>query len=580
MKEKLSSAPLIITVVSGLICYGIFYRRGIWLSVIAYSVSPAERVMLGEAPYRDFLFNYTPGILWLNAALMKLFGVSLVTINTGVLVFKLLSLICLFYVGRKLAGPWLALVPVALTLAWLGHRQIFNVHPTQYYVPFAILGLLFTLKYDESGKRHWLGFSGMSIGLVVVFKYNVGLLLLGCATASIVLRQALVDGGRSGPLRTTMKAVATCWIGFALVVGLLAAYLQSQGALLPMISHFLHHATDYSEERAIGLPSIRSVLPIAALLLTASLAGLFVVTNLRRVFHIYVALTVALISAALLIPGVMFLIKDSATAAIAYLPLLLFAGAAVVSLWRRPVGSDETEWSVRRRKLMIVALFSVGVYLEVYPRADYYHLVRILPLVFLLLMVLIDRLKQPVTEYLQRYGQVAPVTLALCAAAPVIVLTVIGIKDTWLPQFDGHFRFADNTELQLQRARGLMVTKRDAAIVNGLADIIEANSSPGEYIYSFARRGGAFYFLANRRNPTKLLWWDSVGIALEEKEAVLSVVASRHPRLVIVQDALTDPQVRRIVDDNYHPIGTVLDLVVYDRNVVSTVQHVTSPASR
>src|SRR5262245_59599666 len=85
--------PVAITLVAGLICYGLFYNRGAWLSVIGYSVSPAERVLQGEIPYRDFLYNYTPGILWLNALLMRLFDTNLLTIHLGLYAFKIATLL-------------------------------------------------------------------------------------------------------------------------------------------------------------------------------------------------------------------------------------------------------------------------------------------------------------------------------------------------------------------------------------------------------------------------------------------------------------------------------------------------------
>src|SRR5215470_3292565 len=87
-----SGIPLLITIAAGVLVYGLFYNRGIWLAVVGYSVSPAQRVLEGEVPYRDFLFNYTPGILWLNAQLMKTFGISLMPIHLGLLAFKLLTL--------------------------------------------------------------------------------------------------------------------------------------------------------------------------------------------------------------------------------------------------------------------------------------------------------------------------------------------------------------------------------------------------------------------------------------------------------------------------------------------------------
>src|SRR5215831_1512168 len=78
-----SVLPLLIAIAGGLVCYGLFFNRGIWLSVVGYSIAPAERVLQGQVPYRDFLFNYTPGILWLNALVMKICGVSLIPIRVG-----------------------------------------------------------------------------------------------------------------------------------------------------------------------------------------------------------------------------------------------------------------------------------------------------------------------------------------------------------------------------------------------------------------------------------------------------------------------------------------------------------------
>src|SRR5262249_3623522 len=136
-----SVLPLLIAIAGGLICYGLFFNRGIWLSVVGYSIAPAERVLRGEVPYRDFLFNYTPCILWLNALVMKVFGVALMPIRIGLVAFKLFSLILLYLIGRRLSGSWPALIPVALTLGWLGHRYIFNVHPTQYSMVFVLLAM-------------------------------------------------------------------------------------------------------------------------------------------------------------------------------------------------------------------------------------------------------------------------------------------------------------------------------------------------------------------------------------------------------------------------------------------------------
>src|SRR5262245_51610493 len=146
------AVPFLITVVAGLACYGLFINRGLGLPILGYNISSAERVLQGEIPYRDFLYNYTPGVLWINALLMRLFGASVTTVSVGLFAFKLAALIVLFYLARRLTCGKAALIPVALTLGWIGYRVIFRAYPTQYSMLFVLLALLCMLNYDKSEK--------------------------------------------------------------------------------------------------------------------------------------------------------------------------------------------------------------------------------------------------------------------------------------------------------------------------------------------------------------------------------------------------------------------------------------------
>jgi 4-amino-4-deoxy-L-arabinose transferase-like glycosyltransferase len=562
-----SALPLCITILAGIICYGLFYRRGIWLAVIAYSLSPAERVLNGEIPYRDFLFNYTPGIIWLNALLMKLFGTELMTIRVGLFGFKLATLITLFYIGQKLTNVWAALMPVMLTLAWLGHRFPFSVHPTQYSMLLAMLGALCLIKYNENGRARLLVLCGLAIGAVFIFKYNVGLLLLASVTAVVALREIMLTSDSAtfaDRFSSVAAAVSICWLGFASVAVALAAYMFHNHALGAMLDHFLHHAAEYSQQRSVGLPSIKLVMPVATMQL-ALLAGGWVVLNRRpRLFETYVIIATALDSAAMLI------LKESATASMNYFPLAVFAVAILIMSYRLKgrldTSSGRQSWWQRNWPLAILTSFALGLYLEVFPRADYYHLVRVLPPVFLLLVIVIAQGMPSLQSYLSARTYVPKRAASACLAIPWILLLIVGIKDTWLPQFDSGLRFIDRVTLPIERARGIAVSKHDAEFIKKLFTAITDNSGPDDYIFSFARRGGGFYFLANRRNPTRLLWWDSVGISKQEKEATLAVVAEKRPKLILIQDSLRDERIRRLIAENYHLVASAADIAVYDRN--------------
>lgn len=553
-------APLFVTFAAGLICYGLFHNRGLGLSVIGYSIAPAERVMQGEVPYHDFLFNYTPGILWVNALLMKAFGATLMAARIGLLAFKLVTLLTLFQVARRLTSRWAALVPVGLTLAWLGHQQVFNVYPDQYLVLFALAGLSCMLNYDETGRARWLLLCGLAVGVVFVFKYNVGVLLFGSGSLAIVARELMM----TRRIKRAANSVGVYVIGFAAVAGALAGYLAYNHALGAMINHFLHHAAEYSETRAVTLPPAGVVLPAALASLAAIIVGLAVLRAAARFFGAYVIGVLAAGSIILLAPGRAALLNESAIASVAYFPLLIFAVALGAAVWQvKNKERDAAGWWQDNGAITITGLFAIAVYLEVFPRADFYHLVRVLPPVFLFFFALLARclpvLREQLRSHVPSPGRVAVLTVS----TPLIFLLLAGVQDTWAPEFVSGFRFRDNRELNIERGRGIFVEEKQAELTEGLVQLIQANSSKDDYIFSFAQRGSALYFLAARRNPTRFLWWRSVGISPEEREGVMTMIGNRRAKLIIVQDVAATQEIQVFISDNYDQIGTVADIAVY-----------------
>jgi len=553
-------APLLVTITCGLICYGLFYNRGLGLSVIGYSIAPAERVMQGEVPYRDFLFNYTPGTLWLNAALMKAFGVTLMATRIGLFAFKLLTLLTLFHVARRLTSGWAALVPVALTLAWLGQQQIFNVYPNQYLVLFALAGLSCMLRYDQTGRARWLLLCGLAVGLVFVFKYNVGVLLFGSGALAIVARELMMTRRIKG----AANKAGVYLIGFTAVAGALAGYLAYHDAFGAMINHFLHHAAEYSETRSVTLPLARVVLPAALASLAAVIVGLVVLRTAARFLVAYVMAVLAIGSIILLAPGRAALLNESAIASVAYFPPLIFAAALGVAVWQlKNTERSAASWWRDNGAITITGLFAIAVYLEVFPRADFHHLVRVLPPVFLFFFVLLARCLPALREHLRTHVPSPNRVALLAVSTPLIFLLLAGVQDTWVSEFDSRFRFRDNRELNVERGRGIFVEEKQAELTEGLVQLIQANSSKDDYIFSFAQRGSALYFLAARRNPTRFLWWRSVGISPEEREGVMTMIANRRAKLIVVQDVAATQEIQDFIGDNYDQIGTVADIAVY-----------------
>src|SRR5215471_10964343 len=192
---------------------------------------------------------------------------------------------------------------------------------------FALLGAAFLLRHDDSNRSYWLFLSGLMVGIVFVFKYNVGIFLLASGMAAILIKQFMKADGL--PVNTrqvfaVMKKALVYFSGFGLIVGAMFIYLAHQRALGPMIDHFLHHAAEYSEKRAAPLPSVKLIIPVALGLMVAVAAGWAIWRKAPGLFVKYLALIVILGSIVLFIPGRMYILKESASASIAYFPPVFF----------------------------------------------------------------------------------------------------------------------------------------------------------------------------------------------------------------------------------------------------------------
>ena len=544
-----SAAGALAVLVAGACCYGLFIRRGMWLTVIGYSVGPSERVLNGEVPYRDFVYNYTPGTLWLNALAMKWFGPAIPTVNATIYVFKTLTLLLLFFAASRLRGSLIALIPVAMTLAWIGHKHIYAVVPTQYSLLFLLMSLVAMLAYYRKRDWGWLIFSGLATGLVFTFKYNVGVILLACGTAAVFTGEvALAETIKRG-ISEGLKRSSFLWIGFGVIAGLMFFYLAASGALGPMLDHFAQHAGRYSDERAAPLPSPKFLLPVLAAGTLVLAAGLFLARRAPRLIAPFLVGIVAIGIATILFTN-WTRVEISTDAAISYLPPALFlATFLLVSMRWRKTGREAC-WK-EHGGLIITGWFALAAYLEMYPRADEYHLVRILPPVFLLLTIFAVQLKPFVLSRLKEWRIERPERMAAVSLGCIFATIVaLGVDNTWLPQFDSN-GFIDAKYVRVVRAQGMRVAPEHADFIERLDSVIRENSGPGSYMFSFTKRGTAFNFLSERINPTRIVWWQNVGIRKEDRDQMLEALSDRRLSTVLFEETLLEAEVLSRITGNY-----------------------------
>jgi hypothetical protein len=532
-----------------LVFYGLFLNRGVAPSVVGYNLVPAERILAGDVPYRDFLYNYTPGVLWLNAVLFRLLGTSLMTARVGVYTAKVVSAVFLYLIGTRYLHRWLALVPVLMMLAWIGYGDLLKVFPTQYGMPFLLGAWLCMLKAVESppgrGRTVWLTATGLFVGLVFIFKQNVGVFLLAAGCIS-VLGFEKTAGSRAAAVVTASKRALLVATGFAVPVGAMSTYLASHRAFVPMISHFFRHAAAYEEAKGIALPE-PSVL-LVSLAIGLIIAG--IAFGIDRIYPRSAAAWLALALGALMAivlwnggkGGRGDAIYQSLVAEVYYLPIYAAIAGLVLYLKKGKL------W--RSAPVLIGLLFALGAFLEIVPRSDADHLARVLPASFVLgcglLAAAVDSGNGWISNHVESdIGQTSNARKVIRSAEVVflgvsVLVITLGVRVTWAPQFDGGLHFRDRDPLTFERGSGVMDVPSEAVMLNDAVRFVQQSTGPDDQILAISRKITSIYFFAARPNTTRLEWFDSPGVPAADREDIFTRVADRKFKLILFGEDLSE----------------------------------------
>jgi hypothetical protein len=606
-----------ITLLAAGLTYGLFLRHGVAPAVVGYNLVPSERVLSGEVPYRDFIYNYTPGVLWLNAALFKCLGTTLMTARVGAYFSKVVVALLLYYVGRRYLPVWLALMPVLMALCWVGYGDILKVFPTQYGMALLLAAWALVIRSGWTDRNKdgssqagsvrlaLLVAAGALAGSVFIFKQNVGLF----ACAAVVVSAACSAWGQTNSSSRGSRKHALSWAlavtaGIAIVLIPAAGYLASKSALLPMLEHFRRHAVAYEEAKGIALPapSMLLVSSVAALVVAAS--GVLAFRNAPRLIPYFLVLVTLLLLVVVAIgdSGPSAQLYRSLAAQVYYLPIYsVLAGViwAVVEYFR---GNH-----AHSAALVGLVLIPAAAFIEVFPRSDPDHLVRVLPPSLLLLCIL-------VYEFGRRYATIesgkARGALASGAASGVdftgtgkssssqshflsahafgnwfpsllvigvaVVISAIGVRVTWAPQFDGGFRLVENTPLEFERGKGVYGSEIEADRFNSVVDFVQQHSNPGDPIFTTARKMTATYFFAARPNTTRMLWFDSAGIPSEDRDLVYQAIQQRKYKLILIAAAAdsdvegapnieaSETRIRSLLAESYRKTATIAGINIFE----------------
>lgn len=194
----------------------------------------------GQVAYRDFFLFYTPGSVYIQAALFKLFGDSLAIARMGIAFVGAACSVVTYSLARRVCSRTISLLAAGLTTAVSVTYRFVVVH-NWYSTLFAMLALYAAIRLLETGQRRWGFITGSLTALTILIEQSKGPALMGgLAIGYLVL---LTVGGKKLPGVSDILAFA---IGFAWPFAPTLLYFASEHAIAAMFQGWLwpiHHYT-------------------------------------------------------------------------------------------------------------------------------------------------------------------------------------------------------------------------------------------------------------------------------------------------------------------------------------------------
>jgi hypothetical protein len=482
--------------------------RGISLSDEGYLLSQAVDMLAGKVLYRDMDAFVTPGVWFVLAGLFRIADPSVFATRFVALAAWVGMAVLTFRIVRHLS-PWIwawgAVGLYAVLSVWA-----FPAWTIVFYSSFSILFVLaatdLLLCWRRSRRPVLLALCGVAVGLAVAFKQNYGAFALaGCAFGVLAIR--LEASERSdGLMRVVFGDGLRLAVGVAAAVAPFLVYFGLHGALDEMFELLVVHPfSSFAGRQDIAFPALSQLWAGRPLEGVESMTyGSYWLAQAPHPFD----------SAAL-----SWLHEASVLRRAHVLLFWLPALGLLTGLWvalrpqpeRRPIDGGLAA-------LLAIAAF---VFLGVFPRADFNHLINVYEPTLIAGTVLVHRLVERLPG---RRPGVLHLGLAF-GAAFLVLITAVGA--TW---FVHGYRNL-NKRLTIPRA-GLLVSAFQRDIVEFHVEAIQERTSEGDALLTVPALT-MLNFLSERPMPGRYYNLYEHHIVRDGGAAVVEAAEASDVRLVV-----------------------------------------------
>jgi hypothetical protein len=451
-------------------------RRAIILSDEGYLLQQSLDLLEGRVLYRDMDAFITPGMWFLLAGTFALFGPSVLASRALILVAYVALALVGFRIVAGMAGRAWGLTAVLALL--LFSVWAFPAWTLAFYSPVSILFALAALERLLAWQRNlrpqnlaWVGFL---LGLSILFKQNYGVFASIAAALGYLAARLDETGITKGPLREFPREIGWLAAG-GLAAGLpFLAYLIASGTFLDAWTSLVVHPFEFGGRHDIPY---------------APLSDLW----LPNLYQNFVEKLTYLSYAFLQTPPILWLhparIVHRMHALLYWIAPMIFASGMILALLSGRARGKRID-----APLFSVIAFGGLIFLGVFPRADFNHLVNVYQPVLLAGVLSIWRGLALIPS--QRIA----IRRGLVIVAIALPLAYASVAIYW------YAMLVERLDTPIDEARGgVLVSAREAAEIGYQLQTIHSKTRDGEALLTLPDLA-MLNFLAER--PVPSAWYN------------------------------------------------------------------------
>jgi len=154
-----------------------------------FAVFNATRILDGDIPYRDFWTIYPPGQFYVLSFIFKLFGESLLISRLFDTLIRFILVFTIWIISKRLSFGYLSYLATVITSIIISSINAYS-YVILYSIALGLISIVFFINFLNSNKGFWLSLSGIVVGIIFVFRWDIGIYFFLSISTSIVISKA------------------------------------------------------------------------------------------------------------------------------------------------------------------------------------------------------------------------------------------------------------------------------------------------------------------------------------------------------------------------------------------------------